>query len=266
MPAYCAGAAGIKWVNSHPRNPELFGRPTVGAVIVYSDPRNGEALALMDGTRITALRTAAAAAVATQCLARVDARSVGVIGCGVQARHALAAILHTRPVGPIALYDRRDGQAEQLRCALGRTDAVVASAEEAAACDILLTCTPGLGPVLRDAWVGPGTHVNAIGADAPGKQEVDAGIVLRTRVIVDDREQAIHSGEINVPIEPRVFDPQEIAATLGEVLVGAHPGRQSDDQVTLFDSTGLAIQDVAVARCAYDRAVERGVGTRVDLG
>jgi ornithine cyclodeaminase/alanine dehydrogenase len=266
MPAFCEGAAGLKWVYSYPQNPRRHGLPTVGAVILYSEPATGQTLAVMDGTLITGLRTGAAAALAARCLARPDAASLGLIGCGAQGRASLRMLRELRPFGRILLHDRDPARAEALAGELPHGTAAVADVAAAAGCDVLITCTPGAGPLFDADLVRPGAHVSAIGADAPGKQELDPRLVARSLVVVDDRDQAVHSGEINVPIARGFFRPEGIAATLGEVLVGRHPGRTDADQVTLFDSTGLAIQDVATAQRVYERARERGVGRELALG
>ncbi|MFT3922711.1 MAG: hypothetical protein QM778_09270 [Myxococcales bacterium] len=139
------------------------------------------------------------------------------------------------------------------------------SIEEAAGCPVVCIATPSLTPVLLRAWIRPGTHINAMGADGPGKQELDPQIVREARVVVDEPDQSIHGGELNVPISQGLFGPDIIGATLGDVIAAKAPGRQSPEQITIFDSTGLAIQDVAVAQAVYQRAKERGVGSRVAL-
>jgi alanine dehydrogenase len=265
MPAYVTGAAGLKWVNSHPRNPAGHGLPTVMGVMLLNDPSTGQPLSILDGGLITRLRTGAAAAVATRHLARLDTRTLGFIGCGGQAQSLIRAVSRVRPPSKIVLFDRDAARADALARALTPLPADVGSAEEAAGCDVVTTATPGLGPVLDDAWVRPGTHVNAMGADGPGKQEIDPALLRRARVIVDDREQSVHGGEINVPIQQGRFTPSDIAATLGEVVAGLAHGRATSDEVTLFDSTGLAIQDIAVAQLAYRLAVARGAGTRFEF-
>ncbi|HEY3082255.1 MAG TPA: ornithine cyclodeaminase family protein [Chloroflexota bacterium] len=265
MPAYVRGAAGVKWVNSHPRNPAEHGLPTVMGIVILSDPRTGEPLALMDGGIVTSLRTGAAAAVATRHLARSDARTLGQIGCGAQALHLVRSVAAVRRLDEIVLYDRDPARAEALVARLAPLSARVGRLEEAAAGDVVTTATPGLGPVVRAEMVRPGAHLNAMGADGPGKQELDIALLGRARVIVDDLEQARHGGEINVALAGGQFGEEEIAATLGDVIVGHTVGRERADQITLFDSTGLAIQDVATAQLAYDRARGLGVGQEIRL-
>jgi alanine dehydrogenase len=262
MPAYFDGSAGVKWVNSHPLNPERHGLPAVLGMLILSDPATARPLAVMDATYLTAARTGAAAAVAARRLANPGPRSIGFVGCGVQARTMLAALRVVYDGFEVVAADRSEqaarGFAEE---AGGRAGSV----EQAAGCDIVCTATPSRIPVVLRDMVRPGTHINAMGADAPGKQELEAAILLDARVVVDDFEQAGHSGEVNVPLEQGVLEPDGIHATLGAICAGLKEGRTQRDQITVFDSTGLAVQDVAIARVAYELAVERGVGFDVDF-
>jgi len=263
MPAFLDGAAGVKWVNSHPQNPQRFGLPAVMGVYILNDPASAFPLCILDGTLLTALRTGASAAVASRALARPDARSIGFVGCGVQARTMLAAHRVTHPGLTEVVASDRDFAA--ARAFAEEHGGRVGSVAEAAACDILCTSTPGSGPAVLGEHVGAGVHINAIGADAEGKQELDPRILLRARIFVDEPEQALHSGEINVPIHDGLMKSEDLAGTLGEVLIGRTPGRTDAAEITLFDSTGLAIQDVALAVALYRRAQEVGVGTPIDL-
>lgn len=263
MPGYVRGAAGLKWVNVHPNNPSSCGLPTVMAIMIYSDPETGRPLAVMDGTLLTRLRTAAAAAVATKYLARKDSRSLGMIGCGVQARTHVEALATVAPFAEIVVYDIDPHKSEALATSLrqaGRA-ALAGSAPEAAACDVICTTTPSREPIVLKEWVKPGAHINAMGADAPGKRELDPALVLASRIFVDDWAQASHSGEINVLVSEAKLGRESVSGTLGEVVAGLNPGRVAADEVTVFDSTGLAIQDVAAARCFYEAARRKGVGT-----
>jgi ornithine cyclodeaminase/alanine dehydrogenase len=260
MPAGLGDVAGVKWVNAHPRNRERHGLPTVLGVYVLSDARTALPLAVMDATLLTAFRTGAAGAVATRHLARPGFARVGFVGCGVQARMLRDA---HRTLGAFAVLaaDRDPAVAEAFaRESGGRAVAV----EEAAACEVVCVATPSTTPVLRRAWIRSGTHLNAMGADAPGKQELDPQILRDAHVVVDDRAQALHGGEVNVPLRAGLLDPGDIVATLGEVIAGLKPGRLGDE-ITVFDSTGLAVQDVALARAVYERARGRGVGLAIEL-
>lgn len=255
---------GLKWVNVHPENPQR-GLPTVMAKIILNDPGSALELADMDGTYITNYRTGAAGGLAAKYLARPEASRLGLIGAGVQARMQVAAILKVRPVREITIYNRSLSRAQALMLELAsRYDVqvkVAAGPEEAVReQDIVVTTTPSREPLVWADWISPGTHINAIGADAPGKQELDPLILQRARIIIDDWSQARHSGEINVPLAQGLLRPEQIAGTLGEVVAGKIPGRRQPEEITIFDSTGLVIQDLALAYAVWQRAKERGLG------
>ncbi|MET1123842.1 MAG: alanine dehydrogenase [Archaeoglobaceae archaeon] len=260
MPARVGNYAGLKWVNSHPNNPAI-GLPTVMALLILNDPKNGFPLAVMDGTYITSLRTGAAGGVAAKYLARRDSKIVGFIGCGTQARFQLWAISKIFDVERVKGYDvsRKALESFSEYCESLGVDFESCDAEAACKADIIVTSTPSKRPVVRDEWVSEGTHINAIGADAPGKQELDEKILLRAKIVVDDYEQALHSGEINVAVSKGLIDRSRIHASLGEVVTGMKPGRESEKEITVFDSTGLAIQDIAVAARVYERASKLNV-------
>ncbi|HEX6245534.1 MAG TPA: ornithine cyclodeaminase family protein [Polyangiales bacterium] len=253
--------AGVKWVNAHPNNPARFGLPTVLGTYVLSDPQTALPLAIMDATLLTALRTGAAAGVATQQLANLPLSRVGFVGAGVQARMFRDAL---KTLGAFELLAAdRDSSAAQRFAAESGGRAV--SVREAAGCPVVCIATPSSTPVIQRAWVAPGTHINAMGADGPGKQELDPQILVDARIVVDEPEQSLHGGELNVPVSQGLLTEAAIAATLGGVLSGAQLGRRQPDEITVFDSTGLAIQDVALAAAIYERAKQRGMGTPVEL-
>jgi ornithine cyclodeaminase/alanine dehydrogenase len=262
MPAYYGGSAGVKWVNSHPRNPERHGLPSVLGMYILSDPATAVPLAVMDATALTAIRTGAAAGVATRYLARKDARTVGFVGSGVQARTLIAALRVDRPDLEIVASDLHAEAAEAFAAEVGGR---AGSLEEAAGCDIVCTATPVREPVVRRAWIRPGAHINAMGADAHGKQELETAILLDARIVIDDWDQACGSGEVNVPLHEGLLQRGSIHAALGEIVAGNKSGRESADEITVFDSTGLAVQDVALARLVYERARERGTGLEVQF-
>ncbi len=270
MPAYVDtgnwDAAGIKWVNVHPENPDRFELPTVMGTMIFSDPRNAFPLAVMDGTRLTRKRTGAAAAVATDYLAPGDATSLGIIGAGVQSYTQLEAISVVRDIDTVIVADRKEAATEAFinRFREG-FDVRAGSIPEAASCDVLSTVTPVESPIVAAADVGPHTHINAIGADAPGKNELDAEILQEAKIVIDDYEQCIHSGEINVSWSRDIVGDDDLFAELGEIVTGQKPGRTTEDTITLFDSTGLAIQDVAAANVVYEHAKEADTGTMMDL-
>ncbi|QSG07109.1 ornithine cyclodeaminase family protein [Halapricum desulfuricans] len=271
MPAYLdAGdwdAAAIKWVNVHPDNRQRFGLPTVMGTIVYSDPETAFPLALIDGTTITRLRTGAAAAVATRELASADATSLGLVGAGTQAHAQLEAIATVRDIEEVIVTDLDSEAVESFVAAFeDRFDVRGGTIAQATQCDVVSTTTPAEEPIVEA--VGPETHVNAIGADAAGKHEIADDVLEAATIVIDDYEQCTHSGEINVPWSEGVLDDGDVYAELGEIVAGELPGRDDPDGpegVTVFDSTGLAIQDVAAAHVAYEHADEADAGTPFDL-
>ena len=264
MPALLGRSAGVKWVNSHPDNPKKHGLPSVTGVYILSDPETAQPLAIMDATLLTAMRTGAAAGVATRFLLGRAPRSVGFVGCGVQARPLLAAHRAQWPELQILCADLVPAAAEAFAAECGGR---VVSIAEAAGADVVNTSTPSAKPVVERAWVKPGAHVNAMGADGPGKQELDGTLLHDARVFVDDVDQATHSGEVNVPLHHGEYSRLQLSGTLGEVICGKVPARpgDADSAITIFDSTGLAIQDVALARRLYLAARDRGVGHAVAL-
>ena len=275
MPAYipkisCAGGrsfAGVKVVNSHPDNPKR-GLPTVAAVYVLNDPETGMPLAIMAAGRLTDVRTGAAGGIAAKYLARKESGVLGLVGAGRQAATQLAAIAPLFPIKEVRVAAKTPEEA-QIFCARAfRPGGPVlrpTTVEEACASDIVVTTTPGREVAVRSSWVREGTHINAIGADAPGKRELEVDLLKRARIVVDSPEQAMHSGEINTGIDSGALSARNIAASLGEVVIGKKPGRQSDRDITVFDSTGLAIQDVAVAGCIYQRALQHKRGLTLAL-
>jgi len=267
MPAYIeAGgfeAAAVKWVNVHTENHEV-GLPTVMGTLVYSDPATGFPLAVMDATDLTRLRTGAAAAVATRYLAREDASSLGLVGAGVQAPSQLEAIAAVREIDTVVISDvDPDARAAFVDRYGEAFDVREGDVDEAAACDVVSTTTPVREPIVDE--VGPESHVNAIGADAAGKHEIADAVLKNATLVIDDYEQCTHSGEINVPWSAGTLDDADIHGELGDIIAGEIEGRTPDDGVTVFDSTGLAIQDVAAAHVVYEDAVAEDVGTRLDM-
>jgi alanine dehydrogenase len=222
MPALAAGFAGIKWVNVHPSNPGK-GLPTVMATIILSDPATGEPLACMDGTVITNYRTGAAAAVASKYLARASAKTLGLVGLGEQAKTQLLCIAELFPLKEVKVFDINEGTVERfLRQFAGFNLPRCQAVWEAVAADIVSTTTPVTSPIVKREWVKEGTHLNAMGADAKGKEELDPDLLQaeNVRIIVDNRKQAIHSGEVNVPLSQNLLDETKISGTLSEVVAG----------------------------------------------
>jgi len=273
MPAYIFGEgfdiAGIKSVNVHPEN-GLIGLPSVMAVVILTDPETGFPLAILDGTYLTTMRTGASGAVAAKFLSRKDAEVAGFVGCGVQARSLLACTMEVRPIRALKVWQRDPGSDSARRfCQWAQTTYNVETATSqliddiTTGVDILFTATPSHQPIVNR--VSPGTHINAIGADAKGKQEIDLNVLKKAKLIIDNWAQASHSGEINVPVSKKRLSKRQIYAELGEIAAGKKPGRTSDQEITLFDSTGLAIQDISCAVVVYMQMKEKKSLKRIVL-
>ena len=256
MPARGGGFALLKWVTSFPGNPAR-GLPTVSGIVCLSDAATGVPLALLDAAAVTALRTGAVAAVAAQALARVDARSVGVLGCGPNGAMA-ARCLATAGYGPGMCCDPRADAAQALADELGWS---VGDRAAALACDILCAITPGAEIVVDVPDLRPGPHLNMLGADGSGKAEASIAAVVACELYCDEWEQACHGGELAGAVAAGLVSREQVTP-LGAVLAGEAPGRSSDAAITLFDSTGLAIQDLAVAAAALRAAREGRVEAR----
>ncbi|MCC6028353.1 MAG: alanine dehydrogenase [Archaeoglobus sp.] len=265
MPSYLMGYAGVKWVNSHPKNPEK-GLPTVMAVFILNDPKNGFPLAIMDATFLTSLRTGAAGGVAAKHLARENSKVFGFIGCGKQAIFQLLAIKEIFDIELVKAYDISEKAELAFKefCKKEGVDCRITNAKDACDCDVLITTTPSTSPVVKKDWIKEGTHINAIGADAPGKQELEIEILKKSKIVVDDLEQALHGGEVNVAHSLGIIRRENIYATLGEIVAGIKKGREGNE-ITIFDSTGLAIQDLAVAKIVYEKAVKKDLGMKIEL-
>ena len=267
MPAFVSSplACGLKWVNVHPGNSRR-GLPTVMALIVLNDPATGFPLAILDGTLITRMRTGASGAIAASVLARRDSKVLGLIGCGAQAETQLSCLLKRIALKKVLVWGPTASNRSRFLKRMKSLKTILqpcASIEEAVrSSDIVTTVTPSRHPLVRAQWVKPGTHLNAIGADAKGKQELDPRILKRARLVVDDVHQACYSGELNVPFSKGLITLKDIDATLGEVIAGKKAGRRSSKEVTVFDSTGLAIQDVAVAFWVYRKALAKKIKIR----
>ena len=259
MPSYLPSlnSAGVKVVNVHPENC-TFNLPSVMATTILLDPPTGKPVAVLNSSKLTDLRTGAAAAVATSVLAQKRRGTIGIIGSGRQAISGLIALTRVFEATDVLVWSRNMRHAEQFISGFPDLPVRTAELKTAAGADVLLTVTPSQTPLIQNDWIQDGVHINAMGADAPGKQELDPDILTRADVFVDDRVQAIHSGEINVPISQGLYHADMITGTLGEVLTGKVE-RSSPDGITIFDSTGIAITDLAAAHLAL------GKGTIIDL-
>ncbi|HEV8124800.1 MAG TPA: ornithine cyclodeaminase family protein [Gemmatimonadales bacterium] len=258
-------------VNSNfPGNPKDHGLPTIQGVIALFDLECGRLLALMDSGGITALRTAAATGVAAKYLAREDAATAAICGCGVQGRLQLEAVHQVRPLTGVHCFDQDPSRADKFAREMGqklgipvRAAAQLATATMAS--DIIVTCTPARQHFLGPAQVRPGSFIAAVGADNPEKQEIDPALMGQATVVVDNLEQCRTIGDLHHAIEAGVMSAGQVAADLGGVVAGKHPGRRTREEIIVFDSTGTALQDVAAAAIVYQRALERPTGT-VQLG
>ena len=250
MPALGGGHALLKWVTSFPGNPSR-GLPTVSGLVLLSNAETGELEAVLDAAGVTALRTAAAGVLAADTLCRPGASSYAVIGCGVNGAET-ARMLVAHGVAPL-VWDTDTARRQAVAERLGATAA--ATAEEALACDVVITVTPGAAVLFPEGSLATGQHVSLMGADGPGKAEVAVAEIARAHVFCDDWSQASHGGELAAAAEAGVVT-RDTVTELGEVLAGRAEGRRSAEEVTLFDSTGLAIQDLAIAKAALGRAGE----------
>jgi len=252
MPAYLPRqkVAGVKVVNSHPNNREK-GLPSVMATLVMVEPETGFPLAVIEATYLTALRTAAAGALGTRTLTNPNPRKLALIGAGTQGRFQLLSHKFVLPnLEQVCVWSLDENLAWQLKREMEQqleVEIKVCPDPETAVreANIVVTTTPSRQPLVKNEWVSDGTHITCIGADAPGKQELDPAILQRARIFLDDMAQGMESGEVNVPLHKGLLKPEQIAGELGEVLIGKKEGRRSDDEITVFSSTGLAIQDIA---------------------
>jgi alanine dehydrogenase len=250
MPALGAGHALLKWVTSFPGNP-LQGLPTVTGVVLVSDAENGQLRAVLDAASVTALRTGAAAVLAAETLGRSDAVSAAVIGAGVNGRAAARTFLARGR--PVSVWDVNEGRAKHVAQDLGAE--LAPTLVDALGADLLVTVTPGHEVLIGEGGLRAGQHVSLMGADGPGKSEMAGPELARARLFCDDWEQASHGGELAHAVEAGLVTEEDVTA-LGAVLTGAAQGRGGNDEITAFDSTGLAIQDLAIALAAIEAAGE----------
>jgi len=251
-----------------PGNPATSGLPTIQGVLVLADSSDGRPLAIMDSAAITAIRTAAASAVAAERLARSDASVLAIVGCGLQGAAHVAALAEVRPLRAIRLFDVVASRASELVARHGgavpcRVTATVAEATHGA--DMVATCTSGGAFVLEPAHVSPGTFVAAVGTDNPHKREIDPSLMGAARVVVDDLAQCAAGGDLHHAIEARVMTRDDVHADLAQVVAGKHAPLERD-AIVIFDSTGVALEDAAAADLAYERARVLGVGQVLTLG
>jgi len=272
MPCYLRNMdqSGVKNVNVHPDNPQNHGLPTVMGLIELVEPKTGFPVALMDGTWITNMRTGAAGGIATKYLARDNSETIGLVGAGKQAETQIMALNEVMDIKNAKVFCRtcasRTRFAKMISEKFGfSVEAVDSSKEAVTNVDVVVTSTPVKVPIIKSEWIREGTHINAMGADAPEKQELETSLTLRSKVVIDCWEQASHSGEINVPVSTGQIRREDIQARIGDVIAGKSPGRQSDEEITIFDSTGLAVQDITTAWMIYEKALKEGNGQKINF-
>jgi ornithine cyclodeaminase/alanine dehydrogenase len=253
-----------------PENVRRLGLPTIQGVVVLSDGENGYPLALMDSIEITIQRTGAATGVAAKHLAKSDSKTVTICGCGNQGRISLRALTKVLPIEKVWAYDRDQGQTQKFASELAgelRIDIKAVGDLRTAVrqSDVCITCTPSKQPFLKEDFVTPGTFIAAVGADNPEKQELEPALLSRNKVVVDVLEQCSSIGELHHALDAGVITIEDVYGELGEVIAGVKPGRTSSDEIIIFDSTGMALQDVVTAAAVYEKAVREGAGTLIDF-
>lgn len=264
---YCIGT---KIVTFYKNNRSRYDRPALSGTIVLNDLNDGRALAIIDGTYITASRTGAAGAVAAKYLARKNSANIGVIGAGTQGRYQVSALNEVLGISSVKVYDvLSESAAKYVKEMTGKYPFDIEQAESPRQAvqdaDLIITATPSTKPIILNEWVSEGVHINAIGADSPGKQELDPRIVARAKVIVDSMTQCVERGEIQAAIRQGLLRKEDIYAELAEIVLGRKSGRSTAKEITIFDATGLAVQDVTTAYTVYSLAQKKGLGATVRL-
>ncbi|HNS16813.1 MAG TPA: hypothetical protein PKI34_03220 [Bacteroidales bacterium] len=273
MPAYLKEmkALAVKVVTIYKENPAKYQFPVVMGKVLLQDPDSGDVICIMDGGYLTAVRTGAASGVATRYLARKDeGQLLAVFGTGVQAKMQLLAVAEARKLSGALVFDLSAASAQKFAEELGpKVNFPIRIAGEPAQlleADIICTATSSPTPLFDGNRVKPGTHINGIGSHTPGTRELDTAIILRSKFIGDSREACFgEAGDILIPIREGAITESHYYADLGEIITGKKAGREYADEITLFKSNGLAIQDAATAKLVYEKAVQAGVGTRVDI-
>jgi alanine dehydrogenase len=268
MPSYIEEpeAAACKWVSIRERNREKFDLPTVFSILIYTHPETGFPLAICDGSFHTVMRTGAAAAVSAKHMARKNSKRLAVVGAGHMASGTLATCNQVFKWEEVRVWSRTQKtvdaflKEEQPKYANFKIRGSIDLESTVRGADVVVTVTPARSPIVMDNWIAPGTHIAAVGADKAGDQELDPRILQRARIFVDDIRQCRTDGEINVPLRLGLIKESDIAGEIGEVITDRKPGRTSDEEITIFDSTGIALQDSATVPLEYERALALGVG------
>lgn len=273
MPAYLKelGALACKVVTVYKNNPSRFGLPVITGKVLLQDPETGDVICIMDGGYLTAVRTGAASGVATKYLARDERDMVaGIFGAGVQAKTQLQAVAVARDIARALIFDTSSEAADrlvtelrpELDCEILKAD----SPDQLLGADIICTATSSAHPLFDGREIKPGTHINGIGSHTPNARELDTSIIQRSKLVGDSREACFsEAGDVMIPLQEDSIDESHFYAELGEVLTGAKSGRESDQEITVFKSNGLAIQDAAAAKLVYDKAIDAGIGSQVEL-
>jgi alanine dehydrogenase len=268
MPSYIEEpeAAACKWVSIRERNREKYDLPTVFSILIYTHPETGFPLAICDGSYHTVMRTGAAGAVSAKWMARKNSKRLAIVGAGHMAEGTLATCNEAFAWEEVRVWSRSQAtldhfmQTQQPKFPHLKIQPSTDLERVVRGADVVVTVTPARGPIVMNDWIAPGTHIAAIGADKGGDQELDPKILQRARIFVDDIRQCRTDGEINVPLRQGLIKESDIAGEIGEVIIRKKPGRTSDSEITLFDSTGIALQDSATVPLEYERAVAAGVG------
>jgi ornithine cyclodeaminase/alanine dehydrogenase-like protein (mu-crystallin family) len=232
---------------------------------------NGALRAVVAGNRLTGIRTGAATGVAAKFLSRPDSRVLGIVGAGVQARYQVSALREVRPLAEIRVFDIDTEKAQAFAREIELDFQVAARAvgharEAVAGCDLVVTVTASTAPVIDGQWLEEGSHLSAVGSNAPNKRELDATAFRRSRIVVDFADQALQeAGDLLDALKTGAIQPDAIAVELGEVINGRKPGRRTDREITLFKSVGMAVEDIATAAFAYQQAMAAGVGTFIQF-
>jgi len=274
MPSYIEGAEifAAKIVSSHPDNPDRFETPTISGYIMLIDPKNGEAIALMDGKYITALRTGAVSGLAIKYMARKESSRIGMIGTGIQARTQLIGAKEVLDhIDEVCVFDkiplRSATFAAEMSSELG-LDIIKVKNNEDAVCsmDVVIEATTSMTPVFDGDWLKEGAHINSVGWMGPSSRQLDDATIRRSRIVVDTLEGALaESGDLIIPLEQGVIEQNSVRAELSEVISGTVEGRTDDKEITLFKAVGFAPADAAAAKAVYDVAVGKGIGKMANL-
>lgn len=261
---------GVKINGGFFRNEKKFGLPNIQGLILLSDAENGRPLAIMDSVAITRIRTGAATAVAAKYLARANSNTVTICGCGTQGRVQLRALKHVLPIKQAYAFSRDEDRASEFADEMSEELGIVVSPTSdlrgsVTASDVVITCTPSRVPFLKGEYISRGTFIAAVGADSPDKQEIDPSLMASSKVVTDITRQCENVGELHHAIDDGLMTPKDVYAEIGEIICGNKLGRTTDNEITIFDSTGTALQDIAAAAVVIERATELGIGARFDL-